>query len=309
MGQLITLLKGKEPVDVFIDFENAKPSEREQKLYNSVAEVLDQGKTVLKAIDEYKGCQDLVRKAMQTPNRENEAIAFEGLLSVVDSISLFFTYAKRLEETLPILLDTLARPTSNEEGKEPGTTLESQQALAKQLADIFDFTLRFDALRMMRPNLSNDFSYYRRLLPKFANNSNIKVKDDEAGGMALFTAEHIPMMGALCRAANKAIQQNEAVVYALAVMANSCLKIIRSKKFEKVDTNLFIARAMTGSIVLFDHVDALGAFHKKSPIAIKACILLLQKEFPKEQSLLNAIQFSSKTFKNAPDAIQELFNN
>jgi hypothetical protein len=48
------------------------------------------------------------------------------------------------------------------------------QALAKQLADVFDFTLRFDQTRMKRPQLSNDFSYYRRLLPKHSQHANIK---------------------------------------------------------------------------------------------------------------------------------------
>jgi hypothetical protein len=85
-----------------------------------------------------------------------------------------------------------------------------------------------------------------------------RVKDDEAGGMAMFTAEHIPMMNSLCRAANKAIQQvtsspspslslsllirsalcmgcvwcpqNEHIITALAVMANACYKSIKNKK-------------------------------------------------------------------------------
>lgn len=71
-----------------------------------------------------------------------------------------------------------------------------------RLSDIFDFTLRFDALRMERPFLPNDFSYYRRLLPKFNKHPGVKIKDDEASGMALFTAEHIPMMTTLARACN-----------------------------------------------------------------------------------------------------------
>jgi hypothetical protein len=39
-------------------------------------------------------------------------------------------------------------------------------------------------------------------------------------------------------------------------------------RFPKPETNLFAARAMTGSIILFDHVHPLGAFHKKSPIQV-----------------------------------------
>jgi len=295
MGQLLSLWqKDKDEKEIFIDFENARPTERELKVWTQVDDVLKFGSIVLRMIDDYKGCQDLVRKAMSTPTMENEKAAFEALLQVVSHISSFFDYAKKLGKA----------PTEEKQ------TIEQQQdtaALAKQLADVLDFTLRFDQLRMMRPHLSNDFSYYRRLLPKFSNNPNIKVKDDEAGGMALFTAEHIPMMTALCRAAHKALQSNESVTATLALMANSCLKMIKSKKFDKAEINLFIARAMTGAIVLFDHVHPNGAFQKNSSIHIKSCISLLKTNFPKEQGLMNAIQFSSKTFKTAPPQIQQLF--
>jgi len=36
------------------------------------------------------------------------------------------------------------------------------QALVKLLADLFDFVLRFDELKMATPVIQNDFSYYRR---------------------------------------------------------------------------------------------------------------------------------------------------
>jgi len=201
-------------------------------------------------------------------------------------------------------LATLAVPPSDESKQ----SLADQQALVKQLADIFDFTLRFDQTRMQRPNLSNDFSYYRRLLPKFSKHPDIKIKDDEASGMALFTAEHIPMMSCLAKAGGRALERNTHVTTALSVMANSCCQMIKSKKFPRPETNMFAARAMTGSIILFDHVNALGAFHKKSPIQIKNCILLLKKEFPKEQALMNAIHYSTKNFRTAPPDIQALFD-
>jgi hypothetical protein len=69
---------------------------------------------------------------------------------------------------LPPLLTSLAEPSENKDH-----SLQDQQALAKQLALLFDFTLQFDQTRMMRPHLSNDFSYYRRLLPKFPKRADV----------------------------------------------------------------------------------------------------------------------------------------
>jgi len=310
MGQLFSLLKGKEVADIYIDFEKAKPTAAEMKIWTAVNEVLKDGEGMIRLIEDYKGCQPQAQKAMQNATKENEAAAFEALLNAVESIQAFFTYAKKLEEMLPILLDTLAKPAPDEKDVKADNkqALESQQALAKQLADVFDFTLRFDQTRMKRPQLSNDFSYYRRLLPKYsASNTNIKVKDDEAGGMAMFTAEHIPMMNSLCKGANKALQQNENVISALAVMANTCYKSIKLKKFQSAVTNLFMARALTGAIVLYDHVSPSGVFSSKSPIPIKDVVKLLKATFPQELVLLNAIQFSTKTFKTASSGVSELF--
>jgi len=307
MGNIGSVLQGKEVHEVFIDFENAKPTNGEMKIYNLVDDVLKRAPDVLKKIEEYKGCQDLARKAMSTPTYENEKEAFEGLLAAVDSIATFFDYAKSLERVLPELLLAIAKGAPSDE-KGQAQSLADQQALAKQLADIFDFTLRFDQTRMMRPHLSNDFSYYRRLLPKFSKLPQVKIKDDEASGMALFTAEHIPMMSCLSKAAVRALEKNEFVTVTLSIMANSCHKMIKSKKFPKRETNLFCARAMTGSIVLFDHVHPLGVFNKKSPVQLKLCVQLLKKEFPSETGLLNAIHYSTKHFKDAPPAIQQLFD-
>jgi len=116
------------------------------------------------------------------------------------------------------------------------------------------------------------------------------------------------MMSSLSKATAAALEKNEHVTAALAAMANVCMKMIKSKKYSKPETNLFCARAMTGAIVLFDHVDPLGAFHKKSPIAIRPCVMLLKRDFPKEGGLLNAIHFSTKHFKDAPSSLQELFD-
>jgi hypothetical protein len=301
------LLGRKGFPEVPIDFEgDSKPSDGEQKVWNEMNNVLERGPDALSKIEEYKGCQDLARKAMSNATYENELEAFEGLLYAVDAIAAFFDFSRDLEKVIPPLLLQLSTFNANEAENKDKVT--DQQALAHQLAQILDFTLQFDQTRMMRPHLSNDFSYYRRLLPKFNKHPNVKVKDDEASGMALFTAEHIPMMTCLAKATQRAMEKNEHVALCLAIMANSCMRMVRNKRFAKRETNLFCLRAMAGSIVLYDLVHHLGAFHKKAPIALKQCVLLLKKDYPEEVSLVNAIRFSSKNFKDAPESIVALFD-
>jgi len=291
---------GKE-LGVDIDLENVPPNASEEKTYAVVNEVLERRSRIIKLIEDYKGCQELARAAMSTPSHETEKAAFEGLLVAVDSIAEFFSYSKQLEKVFPVLVKQLA-----ESVKGDVCALNEQPALTKQLADLFDFALDFDRIRMLRPNLSNDFSYYRRLLPKFNKHPGIKVKDDEASGMALFTAEHIPMTSCLAKSGQKAQEANENVSNVLATMANSCFFMIK-KKLAKPASMLFLARAMTGAVVIFDHIDNQGVFHRKTPVATKQIIMCLKREFPNELSLLNAIRYSTKTFRDAPDTIQQLF--
>lgn len=305
MGSCIS--KGVQGVD--IDF-NADMLPDEKKTYEEVDKLLARKAEVFQAIEEYKGCQELARAAMSKPSEETEMAAFEGLLEAVDSIAQFYQFSRDMEKVFPKLMTKLAESVK---APEKMCHLEEMPGLTKQLATIFDFTLSFDRVRMLRPNLSNDFSYYRRLLPKFNKHAGIKVKDDEASGMALFTAEHIPMTTCLAKAGAKAqelliIADGKAaegkIGHVLSTMANSCMLMLKNGK--AADTN-FVARAMTGAVVIFDHVDHAGAFHRRTPIAIKTIITILKKDFT-DLSLLNAIRYSTKNFREAPEGIQGLFD-
>ena len=95
--------------------------------------MLARAPTVLQLLEEYKGCQDLARKAMSTPTLANETEAFEGLLDSVKSIATFFTFSKQIEEVVPDLLMSLSRgPT--EENKQVGPPSHSAHALSSAIA-------------------------------------------------------------------------------------------------------------------------------------------------------------------------------
>jgi len=74
---------------------------------------------------------------------------------------------------------------------------------------------------------------------------------------------------------------------------------------------MFCLRAMTGAIILFDHLHPQGAFVKKSPINIKGCITVLKgySESPTD-GLLNALRFTTNHLNDeaTPNAIKQLLN-
>jgi len=298
MGQLFN----KAAEDVFIDLPNAKPTELETKVYERVRVVLSRGEDVCRMIEDYKGCQDLARKAMSSPTPDNEELAFAALLGAVEYIDAIFQQARSLEEVVPLLLDALS--ASPREEKDKGKlSVASCQSLSASFALILDLSLRFDQIRMRQPFISNDFAFYRRLLPKFSRDQRVRIKDDDAGGMALFTAEYTPMMNAVCRSASRASGKANDV---MAILANSCYKMLKHNKLPP-EYHLLAARAMAGATIVFDHVDEIGVFSKSSPVRVTQIVTMLKTNFKEHQSLLNGIQFTTKTFKNAPNSIQNLF--
>jgi len=311
MGQLLSLISGSDNAEkIFIDFENARPSEEEQELHTTVADVLNKSPQILDRLLKYTGCEEFIRKAITTPGSETEDAAWEAVLPAVDQLQQFYDYSMELEQCFPKLLVALCK-------NDPKAQLSSHKALAKQLADVFDFVLRFDDAKMVNPAIQNDFSYYRRTLNRMKlskKDTNIKIRDELANRMSLFFAYPTPMMKVLSETTAKFLSTDtsvprENVTSALATLANVCHDMVEGKKFTQENYNLLSLRAMVGSIILYDHVSEQGAFVKKSPINIKGCISVLRNyQAHNTDGLLNALRFTTIHLNDAetPGNIKQL---
>jgi len=306
---------GPSAPDFVVDFENVKPSEDEMSLYNQVDTVLSKSPAILDKLLKYSGCEEYIRKAITTPGPETEEAAWSAVLPAVDQLQEFFDYAMELETWFPRLLSALCKDTS---GK---NSLQNQQALAKQLATIFDFVLRFDDAKMTNPAIQNDFSYYRRTLNRMKiskKEMNIKIRDELANRMSLFFAYPTPMMKVISDSTTKFLSTDasvsrDSVSSALATMANLCQSMVANKTFNNDATNMFCLRAMTGAVILFDHTDPIGAFHRKTPVNIKGVANTLKTYTSNTSStdgLLNALRFTTVHLNDAttPNAIKQQLN-
>jgi len=200
-------------------------------------------------------------------------------------------------------------------------SLSDEQVYTKQIAEVFDFVLRFDDLKMTNPAIQNDFSYYRRILNriKLSNkrDAGITVNDELANSMSLFFAYPTPMMNTVIRATKNLITAKnnvEQVSKFLAQMAGSCFAYLTDKKFEGTENphSMMAFRAMTGSIILYDHVNAKGAFHKKSPIQIRQVVQALKGHEGKEKTdtLINALRFNTVHLNDddTPSQVKQILN-
>lgn len=304
MGHIITKLAEGKYNDIPIIFdEEIPPSAESEGVYSSVQAILSKAPDVYRCIENYKGCSEECRKAMMDSEFETEA--FNALIVAVDSVKVMYDFTHQVGAAFKDLIKAI-QPEHHAAAVDDATKLP--QALIVQLCKLLEFAWGFDSCRMMRPNLCNDFSYYRRWLPKYKDNPNVRIDDDTSGRMQMFTGQVNPMMSILIIEMNNLKNQDDEACAPLALLANSCYKMIKLKALPDSETTLRLcASAMTNAVVLFDHVDDNGAF-RRSPINVKGIITVVKNQLPQDLSnmLLNSLKYSTKNVNEASDSIQNL---
>eukprot|EP00058_Branchiostoma_floridae_P024414 XP_002609904.1 hypothetical protein BRAFLDRAFT_90713 [Branchiostoma floridae] len=298
MGNLLKVLSKDDntpKVDIFLDFENAQPTESEHEVHQVVERVLSTSHGLLIELQQYKGADNEIREAISNPSRDDlQEKAWRAVCPSVIKLKKYYEYSTELENVLPQLLQALCSGPYT-----PTQHLERQQALAKQFAEILHFTLKFDDLKMMTPSIQNDFSYYRRTLSRMKMNSQYKdgvgsvfeVSSEVANRMSLFYAEATPMLKTLSEATTRFVSECRHICYKPTCMCSREYY----QRFENEETILFCLRVMVGVIILYDHVHPVGAFAKKSGIDMKGCIKVLRDQpASKVEGLLNALRYTTK---------------
>lgn len=308
MGNLLRLLSrdDRPKYDVFVDFENAQPTESELEVYRHIEKVLKQAKDVLVELQTYKGAGCEIREAIANPTNEQlQRKAWDTVVPLVMRLKRFYDFSTKLERIIPQLLTVLCCGPLT-----PYDHLKTQQALVKQFAELLDFVLKFDDCKMTNPSVQNDFSYYRRTMSRsrVANEdrdtSKFELTNEMANVMSLFYAQATPMLKVVSDATSRFVECNgdksvNNTTETLATMAKVCQKMIENGEFRsrfsnEMDTVSFILRVMIGVIILYDHVHPNGAFVKSSHIDIKGTVRILREQSDQNESLLNALRYTTK---------------
>ncbi|ROT73203.1 CYFIP-related Rac1 interactor B [Penaeus vannamei] len=333
MGNLLRLLARDETgnsccshqkYDVFLDFENASPSEAEADLYKDVARVLQVSQEIIQELHQYKGAAKEIREAISDPGDDYQRRAWETVTPLVQKLKQFYLFSNDIEVIVPRILAELCGPEVT-----PTQHLETQQALVKQFAEILEFTLKFDELKMTTPAIQNDFSYYRRTVMRGkleSNNGTDPGEDDVtidhqlANKMSLFYANSTPMLKILSEATSKFVTEHKEIplentTETLGTMAKVCQRMLENPdliaRFRREETQLFILRVMVALIILYDHVHPHGAFVKASNVDVKGCVKVLKDQpASSSENLLNALRYTTKHLndENTPKQIKTLLS-
>lgn len=347
MGNLLRLLSNDdgsccgipENLDCFVDFEDASPTTEETALYNEVDELLKEAVEIITQLKSYKGASKEIRESITNKTSEAEIQAWSTVLPLVLKLKTFFEFSKKLEDTVPKILNELcdrnlanSLPRNGSVGIEKvSEQLEAHQAIVKQFAKLLDFVLKFDEAKMMNPALQNDFSYYRRTTQRLRNTANQQNSNEDpatlaeiesipmntCNSMSLFFANATPMLQALSSSTDKFVQDNKGPVATgtiemLAVMAKVCQKMLDTpelrKRIQQQETERFIIRVMVALIILYDHVHPTGAFAKGSNVDVKGCMKVLRDQKGETDGLLNALRYTTKHLNDetTPKAVKQL---
>jgi len=265
---------------------NAEPVEAERELIEKVTKTLEQCKVALEMLQEYEDCSQLVKRAMGDPTPDHEAEAWTRAQLCAGKAKKFYETSQALELIFPELLKSLASDDQK-------STFLEKQAVCSKTASLLEFALTFDGLRVMRPTLPNDMAYYRRSLSKHANEGEIPVRDDEASYVMLFIAQMSPMTAAMAKGTSNLMKSSAfygtQVPKVLALMANICLALVRSKEIDEatIQKSLY---AMVGAMIVYDHVSPEGVFNARG-LNTKSAVTLVVKDYPQQPHLANALKY------------------
>jgi len=318
MGSIVSLIQNSSEngPDIVLDFENAQPIPEEEQLYRYVVELLNRSNAILQSLRQYTGCGELIRKAISSPSPQTEEEAWVALCPSAMKLKKYYEFSQRIEDIFPRILYVLCKGNITE-------NLEKYQATTRKLADLLNFVLQFDDLKMTNPSIQNDFSYYRRLLSRVKNNYNlnkqtIPVNDELANRMSLFYAYSTPMFKAVTDATLLFVSPNSKsgiaasqVSECLSLLTCICYNAVSKYRVQSQPMISFCLRVMVGCIILFDHIDPDGAFAKNSKINIRGCIRLIQGSAGVDaDSLLNTLRYTSKHLNDeaTPKSIKNLLN-
>lgn len=270
---------------------------------NEVNKFLSVALPALRAIESYEGCGDVIRTAMSnSSNVAAQEKAFDAMQTNVATIKTFYQLAQNLG---PLVQRTVAFLGSSDQYFEQFTRYP---ALARALGELLVFIYDFDQQKMMKPDVQNDFAFYRRLLPKMAGKRQPVVSETDAGLISMFIAQSVP----LTHAVGFHLSQNGVDPLPLAKLANVCCGMLQRQTINDQNSQILVLKIMTAAIVLYDRAAFVGAFSNASPIKMRRCANVITRfGGAQRDTFRNSVKYSSIHFNDAstPDALKAVLGD
>eukprot|EP00611_Tribonema_gayanum_P010163 TRINITY_DN2008_c0_g1_i1.p1 TRINITY_DN2008_c0_g1~~TRINITY_DN2008_c0_g1_i1.p1 ORF type:complete len:307 (-),score=57.19 TRINITY_DN2008_c0_g1_i1:1051-1971(-) len=270
MGNLVGLYRDTAGFDYFLDFEalDNEPlvgrGDADVELLQECLRCKAQIHGALEAVNAYTGCADVIRHSMSAPGDHSaQRAAFDALLPNVERIASFHATSQTLAALLPRLLLRLSELH----------TIVDRPQLVRQVVAMLAYVLEWDQAKMMRPQIQNDFAFYKRLMPRMVASSDytleqLTVSDRHAGTISMFIAENMPLTVAL----STALRDNTTAsrtANIIAQVANLCCgTVARADGYRQDATLRQLLLGMTSAVVLYDRITIEGVFARGGGVGV-----------------------------------------
>ena len=265
---------------------------------------LAEGARVLAALDGFVSTKEQQQKAMRSTKDEAAQIAaFEAVVPNATLLEGFFQYGQQMEATAAEAVATCVKlcGAAGASAKDQQAWLQANPNLASCVCDMLHFALKFDLAKQMKPDIMNEFAYYRRNIGKFPNLAT--VSETKTNEIAMWFASANPMLTHIQTALSGVFTANrKGLSQFLAHVANICCSMLMRGDCTSNEETIYCMHVATAAIVSFDHVHPVGVFKKSSGFAMKKFVLQLKSDDHAAldtRGFLNSIRFSTKHYRSS----------
>ena len=255
---------------------------------------LDESPSLLSDLQCYHGNADVIRNALSNSHDVDlQRESFSALRPNIDTIKKCHLLSIEFSQLVSDMAEELE---SLQSVKDNITSIQL-------MSDIFLFAFEFDQLKMLKPEIQNDFSFYRRSLGTAATtNEVIPVSANDANGVSMWLADSLPMMTSLC----KALKSHPNM---LVHMAHISFGMLARKVPMTVDDKAKLVKLMVVASIMYDRVCNIpgGVFVSQSPINIKKCIRIMKRDGgSNKEQLAQCIKYSTLHYNDGstPNSIR-----
>lgn len=295
MEMLSSLFGFKDPVmSIDLDFTEGDKGQFEENSIFNVDELLLRSNNVFKKLSTYKGCGAIIQQALKDyQNIDLLRESFETISPNIETICEFYHISSEIVQAIERVTTALQGGFQQ---------FQRQSKLSRILGRLLLFCFEFDQAKMSKPELQNDFSFYRRCLTSpHIESLNKPVAPDLAPEISMWIAESLPMFASITPKTvhgkvHRAIPLENTET--LAILANICCGMVQRQRCGASMPLVF--KMMVAATIAFDRASERGAFHSRSPIKISRVVAVIAKHGGADKGMLQAsLKFSTIHFKDA----------
>lgn len=160
---------------------------------------------------------------------------------------------------------------------------------------MFYLSFKTDEYKMLKPTILNDFAYFKRTSVRMAKGGPLASDTQLIHAMSLFLAYPTPLIRVFISSVQNQVGEIplENLVQCFSLLGNVCAAMVSPNMGIYNESEVQLLSLMTGCLILVDHIDPLGAFHKRALIRSKLCVSLLIRGRDDTMYLVNSLRASA----------------